>query len=245
MIYNLTGARFAPVSCTAEGSNPLGWSLRRFLDAVCLMSSRLQRSVRELRARDQNSNFTANCATRGSSAVVIVPKFAAPATAVRRAEVRRCSDRLKISARSSIARSRDQSARAASARDRRRGTTARVTGLRDAEPIVNTGATANAAVLNHCVGRPLVGGQRRIADEIRPLHAEAGERVEIRRLRHRDRHAGLQRDRAPSPSSRWRSRRARRAADARGPRRSADPRRPTTRTRAACRRSSSRARARG
>ena len=91
--------------------------------------------------------------------------------------------------------------------------------------------------------RPLVGRQRRIADEIRPLHAEAGERVEVRRLRDRDRHARLQRRRAPRRSSRWRARRPRRAAAGRGPRPPADPTRPTRRRRAGCRRSSSRARA--
>jgi hypothetical protein len=43
-------------------------------------------------------------------------------------------------------------------------------------------------------GRPFVGRQRRIAHEIRPLHAEAGERVEIGRLGDRDWDTGFQRD---------------------------------------------------
>ena len=46
------------------------------------------------------------------------------------------------------------------------------------------------------VGRALVGRQFRIAHDIRPLDAEAGERVEVRRLRDGDRHAGLQRENA-------------------------------------------------
>ena len=53
----------------------------------------------------------------------------------------------------------------------------------------------NAAVLNQW-RRALVGGQRRIPDEVRPLDAEAGKRVEVRRLRDGDRHARLQRHEA-------------------------------------------------
>ena len=62
--------------------------------------------------------------------------------------------------------------------------------------------------------RPLVGRQRGIPDEVRPLGAEAGERVVVGRLRDRERHARLQRqdagqrpvvhDRARARRSCWR-----------------------------------------
>ena len=62
--------------------------------------------------------------------------------------------------------------------------------------MVNAGAGAKALVLNQRFDRPLVGRERRIADQIRTLRAEAGERVVVGRLRHGERHARLQRQHA-------------------------------------------------
>src|SRR5438132_8064644 len=87
--------------------------------------------------------------TRGSSAVVIVPKFAAPTTA---AGAPNCGvlNRLKISARSSTAfvaiGKRRITARSTCRYDGLR------TGLREADPISYCGVTAKALVLNQRAG---------------------------------------------------------------------------------------------
>ena len=126
-------------------------------------------------------------------------------------------NRLKISARSSIAlAARDRHA-AHRARDPRRDTTARAPGSATPIPMRELRRDGERRGVEPLRGRALVGRQRRIADEVRPLHAEAGERVEVGRLRDRDRHARLQRDERRRPSSRWRARRARRAAVVRAP----------------------------
>ena len=59
---------------------------------------------RRSRSRGQNQNFAASCITRGSSAVVIVPKLAGP-TCAAGAPTFTVFRRLKTSNRSSIARS--------------------------------------------------------------------------------------------------------------------------------------------
>src|SRR2546428_11293444 len=95
----------------------------------------------------QNRSFTAIWTTRGSNAVVIVPKFAAPNTAFGAPRFGVFS-RLKTSARTSITRLAPRAMRRMSARSTSRYEGPR-TGFRDDEPIVNCGATAKAAVLNH------------------------------------------------------------------------------------------------
>src|SRR5262245_48513624 len=99
---------------------------------------------------DQNRNFTASCTTRGSSAAVIVPKLAAPATAAGAPNAGVLS-RLNTSARTSTDRLAPAGMRRINAKSTLRYDGPR-TGLRDAEPIVNCGAMANADVLNQCAG---------------------------------------------------------------------------------------------
>src|SRR5262249_33615650 len=95
-------------------------------------------------------NFTASCATRGSSADVTVPKFAAPATAFGAPKFGVFS-RLKISPRSSIARGPAIRIRRVSATSTSRYDGPR-TGFRDAVPSVNGPAGTKAAVLNQWPG---------------------------------------------------------------------------------------------
>ena len=115
------------------------------------------------------------------------------------------------------------------------------TGLRDAVPSVNMRRRGERARVEPVIRRALVGRQLGIADEIRPLGAEAGERVEFV--------ACVTATGMPdcsvqhvARSSRWqRAERCHRAACAPSP--TADPRRRTPRRRAGCRRSNSRDRA--
>src|SRR5262245_6078039 len=94
----------------------------------------------------QNQSFAASCTTRGSRAEVIVPKLAAPRVATGAPKFTVFS-RLKTSTRSSTERSRPTGTRRIIARSTSRYDGPR-TGLREADPIVNWLAMANAAVLN-------------------------------------------------------------------------------------------------
>ena len=85
--------------------------------------------------------------------------------------------RLNTSTRSSIACRAPIGTRRISARSTSRYDGPR-TGLREADPIVNCGRGERRRV-EPVARRPLVGGQRRIADEIRPLRREAGEAREV------------------------------------------------------------------
>src|SRR3989442_13192358 len=100
--------------------------------------------------RPQNSTFTASCTTRGSPAVVIVPKSAAPNTALGLPSGGVLS-RLNASARSSSAVPAPTGTRRLNARSTFLNAGPR-TGVRDAEPSVNWGAAPKAAVLNHPEG---------------------------------------------------------------------------------------------
>src|ERR1700730_16458379 len=95
-------------------------------------------------------NFSASCATRGSIAEVIVPKFAAPCTAAGAPKFG-VFTRLKTSARTSMARLEPRGIRRMTAKSTLRYEGPR-TGFREAEPRVNCGDAAKAAVLNHRPG---------------------------------------------------------------------------------------------
>src|SRR5262249_40563892 len=94
--------------------------------------------------------FAASWTTRGSRALVIVPKFAAPQTAAG-APKWGVFRRSKTSARISIALPCRIGTRRVSARSTLEYDGPR-TGFRLADPIVNCGATAKALVLNQCCG---------------------------------------------------------------------------------------------
>src|SRR5204862_2572251 len=98
----------------------------------------------------QKINFSASCTTRGSNAEVIVPKLADPCTAFGAPKFG-VFNRLKISARTSIARLGPKGIRRMSAKSTSRYEGPR-TGFREAEPRVNCGDAAKAAVLNHSLG---------------------------------------------------------------------------------------------
>src|SRR5262245_60961113 len=83
----------------------------------------------------QNQNFAASCTTRGSSAVVIVPKLAGPSCAAGAPKFTVFS-RLNTSRRSSIARSAPKPTRRITARSTSWYDGPR-TGLREADPMVN------------------------------------------------------------------------------------------------------------
>ena len=93
------------------------------------------KSTVESRATGQNQNFAASCTTRGSSAVVIVPKLAGPSCAAGAPRFAVFA-RLKTSSRSSIARPPPTPTRRITAKSTSRTTGPR-TGLREAEPMVN------------------------------------------------------------------------------------------------------------
>ena len=63
--------------------------------------------------------------------------------------------------------------RGASARGRRRDTQGPRTGLREAVPIVNCGAIGERRRVEPVRGRPLIGRQRRVADEVRALRCRS------------------------------------------------------------------------
>src|SRR4029450_319986 len=98
------------------------------------VQSRAQSSVGALPIH-QNQNFAASCTTRGSSAVVIVPKLAGPNCAAGGPKFAVFS-RLNTSARSSIARSPPEPTRRITARSTSRYD-GPLTALRGADPIVN------------------------------------------------------------------------------------------------------------
>src|SRR5262245_41243138 len=126
-----------------DSTRPDGRRVRR--TNVRLTRQRRIAAVRPLRW-NQNQNFAASCTTRGSSAVVIVPKLAGPSCAAGAPKFVVFS-RLNTSRRSSIARSPLKPTRRITAKSTSRYEGPR-TGLRDADPIVNGLAVANAVVLN-------------------------------------------------------------------------------------------------